>query len=117
MIFLKIIAIINIILLSNLYLIKYFNLKNFKKYVKNYFNSIIDLKNIITRKNKFNQNKILEKKLNKVSLNGIFLLSSLLKIIFPYILVFYSIILFELNISIIITSIFALFPYILLFKK
>ena len=117
MIFLKLIAIINIVLISSFFLNKFCNLKNLNQDLRNYFNSIIDLKNIFIKNNNNYKNKILENSLNKVSYNGLILLSTLLKIIFPYLIVFYFIILFEFNISIIMTSIFALSPYIILFKK
>mgnify|MGYP001182884385 CR=1 FL=1 len=116
MIFLKLIAIINIVFLSS-FLIKSFNLKNFKNDIRNYFNSITELKNLFTKNSIRYKNKILEKKLNKVSLNGLILLLSLLKIIFPYIIIFYFFILFEFNISIFMISIFALLPYLRLLKK
>lgn len=117
MIFLRLIAIIKIVLISSFFLNKFCNLKNLNQDIKNYFNSIIDLKNLLTKKNNCSKNKILEKKLNKVSFNGLILLFTLLKIIFPYTLVFYLINLFEFNISFVMTSIFALLPYIGLFKK
>ena len=117
MIILKLIAIINIIFISSFILTKYFNLKNLKHDIKNYFHSITDLKNLFTKKNTSYKNKIIEKKLNKVSLNGLILLLNLLKIIFPYMIVFYLIRLFDFNISIFLTSFFALLPYLILLKK
>ena len=115
MIFIKIFLVIFIILLCYFINIRIINIKILKKKIKNYFNALLNLKDLLINKNI--KIKVLEKRFNQVSIKGLTLLFTLFKILIPYILCFVFILLLKFNIPIFINSIIAFIPYIMLIKR